>query len=233
MPSSLARSTIAAEVLRGCRAGVERVVPALLGADRPRAPGIVRARPACCPDPSGCATDRVHRRQVDHVEAHRGDVVEALRGPDDPARRPREHLVPGTDHGPFRSTHTGIGAEATRSDERSGVHISAPMLGYAATSKRVSCGPVRSRSASMAPARWSAISLVAPFALSSSRMAPSPSSTPTSRPASGELEHRRRGPRAPAVLPRLDHQLAARRSAPRTSTTLPPVTRGLRQRRLR
>ena len=99
------------EVLERAEVGVDRVVAALGAADRPR-----RAR--CRPGRGSrvllrplrlTPADRVDRRQVDDVEAHRGDGVEALGGgarrcrTTDLARRrvdvgalgAREELVPG------------------------------------------------------------------------------------------------------------------------------------------
>ncbi len=69
------------EVLEGAEVGMDGVVAAVLAADRPRRAGVVRARGqrvvgALAVD----LADRVDRRQVDHVEAHLGDGVQALRG---------------------------------------------------------------------------------------------------------------------------------------------------------
>ena len=51
--------------------GVDRVVPAVGGADRPRRARVVRAGGrGCCSGPCGTSADRVDRRQVDDVEAH-------------------------------------------------------------------------------------------------------------------------------------------------------------------
>ena len=80
---------------------MDGVVAAVLGADRPRGPGVlgaggervVRALPVDL-------ADRVDRGQVDDVEAHRGDGLETLgRG----AERPGDHLAgPGVDVRPLR-----------------------------------------------------------------------------------------------------------------------------------
>ena len=66
LPRKATKSAIGAQV------GVDRVVAAL---GRRRSPTATRGRPgrrrACCSGPCGRRADRVDRRQVDHVEAHR------------------------------------------------------------------------------------------------------------------------------------------------------------------
>ena len=69
------------EVVEVAQVGVDGVVAAVLAADRPRRAGVLRAGGegvvgALAVD----LADRVDRRQVDHVEAHLGHRVEALRG---------------------------------------------------------------------------------------------------------------------------------------------------------
>ena len=71
----------AAEVGRRTQLGVDRVVPALGRADRPRradvvGPGGQRVVAALAVDPA----DRVDRRQVEHVEAHRRDAGQPVGG---------------------------------------------------------------------------------------------------------------------------------------------------------
>ena len=69
------------EVLDRAEVGVDRVVPAVLAADRPGGADVVRRRGqrvvgALAVD----LADRVDRRQVDHVEAHGGDGRQPLGG---------------------------------------------------------------------------------------------------------------------------------------------------------
>ena len=98
------------EVLEGAEVGVDGVVPAVGGADRvgaagvlgPGVEGVVRAL-------LGCLPDGVHRREVDDVEPHGGDRGQPPRRRAQGARRPavlllvvrralaaREDLVPGS-----------------------------------------------------------------------------------------------------------------------------------------
>ena len=75
-----AASTNAPEVLQRAEFGMDRVVAALGRADRPRRadvgrPGDQRVVAALAVDPA----DRVDRRQVEHVEAHRRDGRAAAR----------------------------------------------------------------------------------------------------------------------------------------------------------
>ena len=94
----LAAATSALELAERAELGVDRVVPALLGADRPRAARIVRpglervvlALPVR-------AADRMHRRQVDDVEAELGELRQHLRDAGETAPRAREELVPGAE----------------------------------------------------------------------------------------------------------------------------------------
>ena len=95
---------------------VDRVVAALVGADRPRRadvvrPGDQRVVAALAVDPA----DRVDRRQVEHVEAHRGDapgsrsaavakvpcLIGRRRPADHGALGAREELVPGGEQRPL------------------------------------------------------------------------------------------------------------------------------------
>ncbi len=87
---------------------MDRVVPTLVGADRPRRPGVVLlGHQAVVGTLAVDPADRVDRREVHHVEAHRSDRVEPLRrgaevARDDPAGllvlvgalAAREELVP-------------------------------------------------------------------------------------------------------------------------------------------
>ena len=101
---------------------MDRVVPAVLRPDRPGGAGV--------PGPGGQRVvgalavdlaDRVDRRQVDHVEAHAGDRVEALggraqgpagdlagRGVDGGALGPREELVPAAVERPRPVREDGV-----------------------------------------------------------------------------------------------------------------------------
>ncbi len=77
------------EVLERAQLRVDRVVPALVGADRPGRSDVLgaghqRVVPALAVD----LADRVDRRQVDHVEAELGDLRQ-------PAGRVLERAVPG------------------------------------------------------------------------------------------------------------------------------------------
>ncbi len=67
------------EVLEGAELGVDRVVAALVGADRPRRPGVaLLGHEGVVGALAVDLADRVDRREVQHVEAHRGDRVEPL-----------------------------------------------------------------------------------------------------------------------------------------------------------
>ena len=95
------------EVHCGAELRVDRVVPTVGRADRPRRPDVVRPSHqrvvrALAVD----RADRMDRRQVHHVEAHRGDAVQRGRrgreravhrsaGLVDAAGRAREQLIPG------------------------------------------------------------------------------------------------------------------------------------------
>ena len=68
---------------------MDRVVPAVCRADRPRAAGIGRARGRRVVRPlAELVPDRVDRRQVDDVEPHRRDTRQPLRGGAESARLP-------------------------------------------------------------------------------------------------------------------------------------------------
>jgi hypothetical protein len=90
------------ELLPRPEAGVDRVVAALGPADRPRAAGVaglgdervVAALPVRRPD-------RVHRRQVDDVEAELRELRQHLRDAAKPAPGAREQLVPGAEARPL------------------------------------------------------------------------------------------------------------------------------------
>ena len=117
------------EVLEGPELGVDRVVAAVLAADRPRRAGVVRARGqgvvgALAVD----LADRVDRRQVEDVEAHLGHPVEALgRRPEGAAGdlaglrvarralRAREELVPAAEE---RARAVGAEPERPRDGEQ-------------------------------------------------------------------------------------------------------------------
>ena len=86
------------EVLDGAELGVDRVVPALLRADRPRAadvaaPGDERVVAALAVRDA----DRVDRRQVDDVEPELRQLRQRLPDAAEAAPRAREELVPGTE----------------------------------------------------------------------------------------------------------------------------------------
>ena len=110
MPASLARVGQLDDVVDGAQLGVHRRVPAFGRADRPRAAGVVgrRRRRVVATLALGRA-DRVDRRQVDDVEAHRLDVVEPVDGVGQRAvarrrgeRRAGEELVPRAEAGAHR-----------------------------------------------------------------------------------------------------------------------------------
>ncbi len=69
----------AVEVLEGAEVGVDRVVPAVAGADRPGRAGVVGPGGERVVRPLAVdLADRVDRRQVDHVEAHRRHALQPL-----------------------------------------------------------------------------------------------------------------------------------------------------------
>ena len=107
MPCSLGLADQPAEVGEGAELGVDGGVPALGGADAPRAADVVRlgGRAVVLPLAERPA-DRVDRRQVEHVEPHPGDAREL--GLHVPKRavlarfrrpRPRKQLVPRAEPG--------------------------------------------------------------------------------------------------------------------------------------
>ena len=85
----------------------DRVVSPLFRSDRPGTARIVRTRlERIVPTLAEAASDRVNRRQIEHVEAERGDVgqepgclAERRAAPGIGASRPRKHLVPGAEAG--------------------------------------------------------------------------------------------------------------------------------------
>jgi hypothetical protein len=102
------------EVVEGSEVGVDRVVTTLVRADRPRRTGIAGTRIEGVVRPLAVdAADRVHRRQVDHVEAHRSHGGQPLGSRaqragyhrallvDARALGAREELVPGADQRPL------------------------------------------------------------------------------------------------------------------------------------
>ena len=100
IPASLRRGDEAVEVLPGPELGVKRVVAALLGADRPRRTDVagvvlervVSALPVRVPD-------RMHRREIDDVEAELGEARQHPGDAAQPAERSRKQLVPGAEPG--------------------------------------------------------------------------------------------------------------------------------------
>ena len=108
------------EVGQGAEIGVNGVVAAQAAADRPWRTGVVGPGGEGVVGPLAVdLADRVDRREVDHVETHRGDSVEPLRcrgerAADDPARLlldesalgAREELVPAAEE---RARPVGIG----------------------------------------------------------------------------------------------------------------------------
>ena len=122
----------AVEVLERPELGVDGLVSALGPADGPGAARVVRARGQGVVRPlAEGPADRVDRRQVEHVEAHLGDIgqprldvaerpVPARLG----RRRAGEHLVPGAEPGPL-ALHHDRGASC-RSAGRRGGRGSAP-----------------------------------------------------------------------------------------------------------
>src|SRR5919112_492331 len=105
------------EVVEVAQLGVDRVVAAVGGADRPRRADVARLGDGVAARHRGAVralavngADRVDRGQVDHVEAHRRDAVELLgrRGEVavhraalgvDAAGRAGEELVPRAEQG--------------------------------------------------------------------------------------------------------------------------------------
>ena len=96
MPSSAARAVRRANSARAAEVGVQRRVPAGLAADRPgaarvgaaRGRGVVAALAVRQPD-------RVHGRQVEHVEAELRELRQELLDAGEAAPGAREELVPG------------------------------------------------------------------------------------------------------------------------------------------
>ena len=75
---------------------VDRVVPTLTGADRPRAPDVARLRPLLVVPPLAVRVpDRVDGREVHDVEPVRGQLRDDLRHAPEAAPRARKELVPG------------------------------------------------------------------------------------------------------------------------------------------
>ena len=96
MPTSRVAADERVEVLERAQVRVDRVVPAVGGADRPRRARIALARrQRVVPALAERGADGMHRRQVHHVEAHGGDRVEPLgRGAQRARdRRPVAHWV--------------------------------------------------------------------------------------------------------------------------------------------
>ena len=88
----------AVEVVERAELGVDRVVAALLRADRPRAARVARLRgQRVVRALAAAAADRVDRRQVDDVEAELGELRQHLLDALEPAERAREELVPGAE----------------------------------------------------------------------------------------------------------------------------------------
>ena len=84
-----------AELLLGAERRVDRVVPALLGADRPGAADVaLRRRLGVVPALAVRVPDRVDRRQVEDVEAELGEARQELADAGEAAPRAREELVP-------------------------------------------------------------------------------------------------------------------------------------------
>ncbi len=86
------------EVLQRPELGMDRVVAALLAADRPRAAGIaLRRGQRVVPALAVRLADRVDRRQVDDVEAELGQLRQHLLHALEAAPAAREELVPGAE----------------------------------------------------------------------------------------------------------------------------------------
>ena len=91
-----------AKLLEGSELGMNGRVTSQLRSDRPRTPGLTLVSlQGVVPSLAEALSDRMNRRQVQHVESHRGDVRKPLgRGceravlPTGPGRS-GEHLVPG------------------------------------------------------------------------------------------------------------------------------------------
>ena len=101
------------EVLEGSEVGMHGLVPAVLVADRPWAPRVVRAGTQRVVRPlSERRADGMDRREVHHVEPEGRDVGEALPGVFQRAVAARlrgggarEQLVPGAESGPLPVGH--------------------------------------------------------------------------------------------------------------------------------
>ena len=94
------------EVVDRAEVGVDGGVAAGVGADRPGAAGIVgTGGEAVVRALAVGPADRVHRREVEHVEAQLGDGGQPAAHPGEAAPRPGEQLVPGTAAGDLRVDH--------------------------------------------------------------------------------------------------------------------------------
>ena len=115
-----------AELLLGAERRVDRVVPALLGADRPRAADVALRRGlGVVPALAVRVPDRVDRRQVEDVEAELGEARQQLADAGEAAPRAREELVPraeaaehAVDVHRVRRRPRLLGARACRCGER-------------------------------------------------------------------------------------------------------------------
>ena len=114
------------ELLDRAEARIDRVVPAQLAADRPRAAGIVRpGLQRVVAALAAGAADRMDRRQVEHVEAELRELRQQRAHALEAAPRAREELVPGAearqlpvDVDAVCGRRRRVGAVAGRSGER-------------------------------------------------------------------------------------------------------------------
>ena len=192
MPAGAGGRDEAPEVGQRPEGRLDGGVPPVLAADRPRAAGVTGGRDQrVVPALALGVADRVDRREVDDVEAHRPDVVEPRDAvvpgavpAGDPTLRAREQLVPGgearrlaiDDHLqlPVVAGSGACGAASAPSARRA----TAPAR--PARAPAIGPGPP---SAAAAASRVSRSAPAARDAASRTRAAPSPSSLSTSWPA--------------------------------------------------
>ena len=223
MPRSAARAVRRANSLRAAEVGVQRGVPAGLASDRPRAArvGAARGRGVVAALAVRQA-DRVHRRQVEHVEAELRELGQQLLDAGEAAPGAREELVPGAegralavDQRPRASR-----SETTCSERSPALRRRAPAR-PSATGRRSSAAPSESslERSLCPPATLRSSSCCQEATRSTHATTPNcqrPSSSTTNEPCqrSRSSGMRRIGSLAPAALARAAGS-ARRRRAPR------------------
>src|SRR5918999_1061432 len=94
------------EILERPQIWIQRLVSAVVRADRPRAADVARLRGDGIVLPlSGGRADWVHRREVEHVEAELLDVGQQFDHSPQAAERARKYLVPRAEARAHRIDH--------------------------------------------------------------------------------------------------------------------------------